>query len=44
MWLYWPETRGMTLEEMDVIFDGEKHFDHGLAGNLIVRGLELKEA
>jgi len=28
MWLYFPETRGMTLEEIDVIFDGKNHFNH----------------
>lgn len=24
---YWVETRGLTLEEVDKIFDGEKHSD-----------------
>ena len=26
MWVYFPETKKMTLEEIDGIFDGEKHF------------------
>jgi hypothetical protein len=25
--IYWVETRGMTLEEIDKVFDGEKHSD-----------------
>lgn len=27
MYIYFPETRNMTLEEIDVIFDGQIHFD-----------------
>jgi len=27
MWWYFPETRRMTLEEVDVIFDGQRHVD-----------------
>ncbi|KAF8858395.1 general substrate transporter [Acephala macrosclerotiorum] len=26
MWIYFPETKRMTLEEIDCIFDGERHF------------------
>ena len=25
--VYWVETKGKTLEEMDAIFEGEKHSD-----------------
>ena len=25
VWLWWVETKGKTLEEIDEIFDGEKH-------------------
>lgn len=25
--MYWVETKGKTLEEIDAIFDGEKHSD-----------------
>jgi hypothetical protein len=24
-WYFWVETKGKTLEEIDAIFDGEKH-------------------
>ncbi|KJA21202.1 hypothetical protein HYPSUDRAFT_751468 [Hypholoma sublateritium FD-334 SS-4] len=27
MWWYWVETKGMTLEEIDRVIDGEKHSD-----------------
>lgn len=27
VYFYFPETGGMTLEEIDGVFDGEKHFD-----------------
>lgn len=27
MWYYFPETKGMTLEEIDVVFDGHTHAD-----------------
>ena len=27
LWRYWVETKGKTLEEIDVIFEGEKHSD-----------------
>ncbi|RDW57067.1 hypothetical protein BP6252_13882 [Coleophoma cylindrospora] len=30
IYFYWPETRGLTLEEVDRVFDGEKHFDSDL--------------
>ncbi|TLD22781.1 hypothetical protein PspLS_07115 [Pyricularia sp. CBS 133598] len=27
IWWFWVEIRGKTLEEIDVLFDGKKHFD-----------------
>lgn len=27
MWWYWVETKGMSLEEIDRVIDGEKHSD-----------------
>ncbi|KAI6355907.1 hypothetical protein MCOR25_008063 [Pyricularia grisea] len=27
VWWYWVEIRGKTLEEIDALFDGKKHFD-----------------
>lgn len=27
IWYYWVETKGKTLEEIDAIFEGEKHSD-----------------
>jgi hypothetical protein len=33
VFLYWPQTRGLTLEEIDLVFDSEKHFDNELTIN-----------
>jgi hypothetical protein len=33
VFFYWPETRGLTLEEIDVVFDGEKHYENELTIN-----------
>ncbi|KAE9381859.1 hypothetical protein N431DRAFT_476620 [Stipitochalara longipes BDJ] len=33
VFFYWPETRGLTLEEIDLVFDGEKHCDNDLTIN-----------
>ncbi|KAL3419550.1 sugar transporter [Phlyctema vagabunda] len=40
MWYYFPETKGMTLEEIDVIFDGDRHFDNNIIVGQIV-GLDI---
>ncbi|RDW64055.1 hypothetical protein BP5796_10557 [Coleophoma crateriformis] len=42
MYFYFPETRGMTLEEVDVIFDGEKHFDSNIIIGAVVGNVAPK--
>ena len=36
---YWVETRGLTLEEVDKIFDGEKH--SGVPDLKVITGLSV---
>jgi len=43
MWVYFPETKGMTLEEVDVVFDGVGHVDFEMKGVEVVEGEEVVE-
>lgn len=42
MWIYFPETKRMTLEEIDCIFDGERHFvTEVTVGEVVNVGVEV---
>ncbi|KAI5197858.1 hypothetical protein AUEXF2481DRAFT_37949 [Aureobasidium subglaciale EXF-2481] len=45
MWVYFPETKGMTLEEVDVVFDGTTHadLDIEMKGIPVVEGEEVMD-
>lgn len=41
MFFYFPETSGMTLEEIDIVFDGIKHFDGEGVNGIFIEGQEV---
>lgn len=41
MWVYFPETKGMTLEEVDVVFDGVGHVDLDVDVDVEMKGVEV---
>ncbi|THZ38659.1 MFS general substrate transporter [Aureobasidium pullulans] len=41
MWVYFPETKGMTLEEVDVVFDGVGHVDLDVDVDVKMKGVEV---
>ncbi|THW21333.1 MFS general substrate transporter [Aureobasidium pullulans] len=43
MWVYFPETKGMTLEEVDVVFDGVGHVDLDVDVDVEMKGVEVVE-
>ncbi|THZ17409.1 MFS general substrate transporter [Aureobasidium pullulans] len=43
MWVYFPETKGMTLEEVDVVFDGVRHVDLDVDVDVEMKGVEVVE-